>query len=68
MLKTTGKVIHLLWILFCAVVGALIGAALLSSGFSSMPLAVVGGLLGAVLGGLFGRYVNLLDAIGVWLN
>lgn len=68
MLKTTGKIIRFFWILFCIVVGALIGAALLSGGFSSMPRAVTGGLLGAVFGGLFGRYVNLLDALEVWFD
>jgi len=53
----------LIWRSFCAVVGAAIGAILLGTYASSMLLAVVGGLVGAGLGALFGKYIDLADVL-----
>ena len=53
----------LIWRSFCAVVGAAIGAILLGTYASSMLLAVVGGLVGAGLGALFGKYIHLGDVL-----
>lgn len=65
MLRTTGKIFRLLWILFCIAAGALMGALALSGTFSSTPIAAV---VGGVLGGLFGKFVPLFAALEAWFD
>jgi len=48
--------LKVLWIIGCAIFGA-IGGAILIGGLSSIPLTILGGVLGLVLGFLEGRYI-----------
>jgi hypothetical protein len=57
-----------LWITFCVIAGAAIGAGLLGGLTSSAPLAIIGAVAGAVLGWLFGRYVPMIDALADMLG
>lgn len=49
--------LKLLWLIFCTIAGAAIGAALLGFWLDSLPLAVVGAIIGAALGWGFGKLV-----------
>ncbi len=55
--------IRILWITFCTLAGAAIGATL---GWSAMgQLGLIGGaILGTGLGMTFGRYIGIADALG----
>lgn len=48
--------------------GAGIGAVLAGMVFESTILAVAGGVVGAILGGLFGAKVPMLDLLETWLG
>lgn len=48
-----------IWIILCTIAGIAIGAGLLGGVFNSWPLAAVGGVVGAVPGWLFGRFVPM---------
>ena len=49
-----------LWIIICTLLGAA-GGAILIGGFSSIPLSLLGGLVGAIAGALLGKYIRLLE-------
>lgn len=53
--------LHWLWVLSCSAAGAAIGATLLGLQFNSWPLAAVGGVIGAVLGFAFGKFISFGD-------
>ncbi len=48
--------LKVLWIIGCTIFGT-IGGAILIGGLSSIPLTILGGVLGLVLGFLAGRYI-----------
>ena len=52
------KILKFLWILFCALVGAAAGALLLGK-LSSIPMSILGGVLGFAIGAAAGRYIPI---------
>ena len=48
--------LKLIYIILCTVAGGIIGAILLGT-FVSLPMAILGGVIGLVIGALFGKYI-----------
>ena len=49
-----------LWIIGFAIVGAIVGAILIG-GFSSIPLTILGALVGLVVGALLGKFIPFYE-------
>jgi len=54
------KTLKLLWIIICAILGTAIGAILLGR-FSSLPLTILGGVIGLPIGALLGKFIPLYE-------
>ena len=52
------KAIKIVWIILFAIVGA-IGGAILIGNFSSIPLSILGGIIGLPIGALLGKYIPI---------
>ncbi|MEC9476553.1 MAG: hypothetical protein VX764_05890 [Planctomycetota bacterium] len=49
--------LKLVWIIFCSIAGGVIGAILLGR-FTSVSLSILGGIVGLIVGGLMGKYIE----------
>jgi hypothetical protein len=54
------ELIKIGWTISLAIVGAIAGAVLLG-GFSSIPLTILGGIIGLPVGYLIGRYIPIWE-------
>lgn len=54
------ELIKIGWTISLAMVGAIAGAVLLG-GFSSIPLTILGGIIGLPVGYLIGRYIPIWE-------
>ncbi len=54
------ELIKIGWTISLAIVGAIAGAVLLG-GFSSIPLTILGGIIGLPVGYLLGRYIPIWE-------
>lgn len=54
------RLIKIVWIIFLAITGAICGAILIG-GFSSIPLSILGGIIGLPIGYLLGRYIPIWE-------
>ena len=54
------KAIKIVWIILFAIIGA-IGGAILIGGFSSIPLSILGGIIGLPIGALLGKYIPIYE-------
>ena len=54
------KVIKLVWISLLAIVGAAVGAILIG-GFDSIPLSILGAVVGLPIGALLGKYIPIYE-------
>jgi hypothetical protein len=49
-----------LWIIICSLVGAAVGAIWIG-GFTSIPLSLLGGLVGGIAGALLGKHIPFYE-------
>jgi len=54
------KAIKIIWISLLAIVGA-IGGAILIGNFSSIPLSILGAVIGLPIGFLLGKYIPIYE-------
>ena len=52
-----------IWIILWCIIGT-VGGAILLGGFTSIPMSILGGVIGLPVGFLFGKYISLMD----WLT
>ena len=55
------KLLENIWVVICALLGAGGGALLLGLKFSSFPLALVGAVIGLLVGRLLGKHIPFYE-------
>ena len=58
--KLMFKAVKVIWIILFALAGA-IGGAILIGGFSSLPLSILGAVIGLPIGALLGKYIPIYE-------
>ena len=55
--------IKIIWIILWCIIGT-VGGAILLGGFTSIPMSILGAIIGLPVGFLLGKYLSLMD----WLT
>ena len=55
------KLLKMVWVWVCALLGALLGALFTGMEFSSLPLTILGALVGLINGRLLGKYIPFYE-------